>query len=152
MKLADAGWKPPLTSSTRAFRWGEGVFTLRAFSGSVLGVSSRSAALQRRPFSQPQGRVCAAAWGHSAATQSPDSSPASCWMKGSLCSPGSTRLSSLPVCPAHPTYSFLSLSFTPKREVGCPMDSSLRTEGACSVSPLSLSKPLGFILNSVYCA
>lgn len=40
-----------------------------------------------KALSQPQGCVCAAAWGHSAATQSQDSSPASCWMKGSLCSP-----------------------------------------------------------------
>lgn len=45
-----------------------------------------------KALSQPQGCVCADAWGHSAATQSQDSSPASCWMKGSLCSqarPGS---------------------------------------------------------------
>ena len=100
-----------------------------------------------KALSQPQGCVCAAAWGHSAATQSQDYSPASCWMKGSLCSPGLTRLSSLPVCPTHPTRSFLfplplppppPPTSCPKTEGGCPHGhlDSMRTS-----SPFSLTSP-----------
>lgn len=61
-----------------------------------------------KAHSQPQGCACAAAWGHSEATQSQDSSPASCWMKGLLCS--LARPDSPPFLCARPVPSFPSPS------------------------------------------
>lgn len=84
-----------------------------------------------KALSQPQRCVCAAARGHSAATQSQDSSPAVCWMKGSLCSP--VPPDSPPFLCARPVPSFCSPS--PKTEGGSPRGALLLR----TVSPIRTS-------------
>lgn len=94
-----------------------------------------------KALSQPQGCVCASAWGHSAATQSQDSSPASCWMKGSLCSPA--QPDSPPFLWARPIPPVPSFSPSLPQDLGgCPMGTlPLYIVHMMTSSPFSLISP-----------
>lgn len=90
-----------------------------------------------KALSLPQGCVCAAARGHSAATQSWDSSLEPCWMKGSLCS--LVWPDPPPFLCAQPVPPFLPSLSLPKTGTGHPMGTlSLCTVPERSVSPLPL--------------
>lgn len=97
----------------------DGVFTLNAGSGSVLGVSSRSAARHRRPCPSHRGVFVLLREAIQTAAQSGDSSPAPVLNEGSAVFPWPDQ-SPHPSCVPNPSHPFLPFSLFPpnRRETG----------------------------------
>lgn len=126
---------------TFKIQWRTGAFTLSAGSGSVLGVSSRSAARHRRPCHSHRGVFVLLREAIQAAAQSGDSSPAPVLNEGSAVFPWPDSPPFLRAQPIPPIPSFSSLS--PKTKTGPFSVSRVALGPECSLvsSPSFIAAP-----------